>query len=191
MKYFYICAVVVFGFLEFLVCKAGCGNGYLDKSWFLQLDCCGEIFFSVKTVVKWNIWKICSMQNGSSHTFILTFRFAFRERERIFWNSYSQMVSAGFFTCFSLFLAWGGFFLHLFADLPIPLFPQITCLTFYDLKFCPFFQKLESEKEKERKEKGGKISQHKPNKNPTPNQQTENPLTPYPYFLNPTYYPKI
>lgn len=101
------------------------------------------------------------------------------------------MVSAGFFTCFSLFLVWGGFFLHLFADLSIPLFPQITCLTFYDLKFCPFFQKLESEKEKERKEKGGKISQHKPNKNPTPNQQTKNPLTPYPYFLNPTYYLKI
>lgn len=36
----------------------------------------------------------------------------------------------------------GWILLHVFADLSIPLFPQITRLIFYDLIFCPFFQKL-------------------------------------------------
>lgn len=157
MKYFYICAVVVFGFLEQLVCKVGCGNGYLAKSYdFCSLTVVGR-FFSVKTVVKWNIWKICSMQNGSSHTFILTFRFAFRERERIFWNSYSQMVCAGFiFYMFLSVFGLGRIFFASVCRLVNPPFPLDHIFNFLWLEILSFFTEAEVWKRKRKKGKGRK-----------------------------------
>lgn len=138
MKYFCIWTVVVFGFLKVLVWKVSCGNGWLAKSYdSCSLTVVGRGFFPVKTVVEWNIWKICSMQNGSSHTFILTFRFDLREWER----EYSEIAIhrwlvrvLGFYMLLCGF-GLGWIFLRMFADLSIPLFPQITCLIFYDLNF--------------------------------------------------------
>lgn len=129
MKYFCIWTVVAFGFLKVLVCKVSCGNGWLAKS----CDSCsltavgrGIFFFPVKTVVKWNIWKICSMQNGSSHTFILTFRFDLRERRRedseIAIHRWLVRVLL-FYTLLCVF-GLGWIFLHVFADLSIPSSPR-------------------------------------------------------------------
>jgi len=70
----------------------------------------------------------------------------------------------------------GWIFLHVFADLSIPLFPQITCLIFYGLNFCAFFQNLVFKKIKGKKEKGEKPH---PNlsKDPKPTNQ-KTPPTP-------------
>lgn len=125
----------------------------IPAAWLLRR----EGFFSVKTVVKWNIWKICSMQNGSSHTFILTFRFDLREREREREDSeiaiHRWLVRVLLFYMLLCVFGLGWIFLHVFADLSIPLFPQITCLILYDLNFCPFSQKLVFKKNKKKKRK--------------------------------------
>lgn len=74
------------------------------------------------------------------HTHLFWHLGLIREKERGFWNSCSQMACASliFLKCFSMFLVWRDFFLHVFADLSIPLFLQIICLNFLLLEFFSF-----------------------------------------------------
>lgn len=121
----------------------------IPAAWLLWGE---EFFFSVKTVVKWNIWKICSMQNGSSHTFILTFRFDLQERERRFWNSHSQMACEGFTFSYASLCFWFGVdFSACVCGLVNPPLPQIT-FNFLWLDFFSFFLKAGVKKiQKEKK----------------------------------------
>lgn len=177
MKYFCIWTVVVFGFLKVLVCKVSCGNGWLAKSYdSCSLTVVGRgIFFSVKTVVKWNIWKICSMQNGSSHTFILTFRFDLQERERRFWNSHSQMACEGFTFSYASLCFWFGVdFSACVCGLVNPPLPQIT-FNFLWLDFFSFFLKAGVKKNTEGKETPPTPTNH-PKSTKKPNSQSPDHL---------------
>lgn len=148
----------------------------IPAAWLLWGD-----FFSVKTVVKWNIWKICSMQNGSSHTFILTFRFDLRERR--FWNSHSQMACAGFIFLYASLCFWFGVdFVACVCRLVNPPLPPDHMFNFLWLDFFVLFSRSCCLKNKKKKKKGKKQPHPNPktttkHSKPAKQKKPLNPLT--------------
>lgn len=102
------------------------------------------------------------MQNGSSHTFILTFRFDLRERERILKQLFTDgLRQLDFFKMLlHVFSLEGFFFFHVFADLSIPLFLQIICLNFLLFEFFSFPPETCVKTSKLKKKSPTKNSQH-------------------------------